>query len=51
MAPIKAYLENNQNPVIVINTHYHWDHISCISGHNAIFGKEVFETIEKSIML
>ena len=26
--PIKKYIEkNNDKPVIVINTHYHWDHI------------------------
>lgn len=25
--PIKKYLEGNDKPIIVINTHYHWDHI------------------------
>lgn len=25
--PIKKYLEGNKNPIIVINTHFHWDHI------------------------
>ena len=27
VAPIQEYLEGNTKPVIVINTHYHWDHI------------------------
>ena len=27
VAPIKEYLKNNSNPIILINTHYHWDHI------------------------
>ena len=27
IAPVKEYLKNNKKPVIVINTHYHWDHI------------------------
>jgi glyoxylase-like metal-dependent hydrolase (beta-lactamase superfamily II) len=27
VAPIKEYLGSNQNPIIVINTHHHWDHI------------------------
>lgn len=26
-APIKEYLKSNPNPIIVINTHYHWDHV------------------------
>lgn len=25
--PIKKYLENDSKPIIVINTHYHWDHV------------------------
>lgn len=25
--PVMKYLANNTNPVIIINTHYHWDHI------------------------
>ncbi|MPN12311.1 hypothetical protein SDC9_159627 [bioreactor metagenome] len=26
--PIKEYIDKNNNiPIIVINTHYHWDHI------------------------
>ena len=28
IAPVKEYIEKNNNkPIIVINTHYHWDHI------------------------
>ena len=27
MAPVKEYLTGNRNPVIVINTHHHWDHV------------------------
>ncbi len=27
IAPVLEYLENNQKPIIIINTHYHWDHI------------------------
>ena len=27
IAPIKEYLGSNPKPVIVINTHYHWDHV------------------------
>lgn len=27
IAPIKEYLKHNSKPIIVINTHYHWDHI------------------------
>ncbi len=27
VAPIKECLEGNKKPVIVINTHYHWDHV------------------------
>ncbi len=27
VAPIQEYMEGNRKPVIVINTHYHWDHI------------------------
>lgn len=27
IAPIKEYLKHNNKPIIVINTHYHWDHI------------------------
>jgi len=27
ISPVMEYLGNNYNPVIVINTHYHWDHI------------------------
>jgi glyoxylase-like metal-dependent hydrolase (beta-lactamase superfamily II) len=25
--PIKEYLKDNVNPIVIINTHYHWDHI------------------------
>jgi glyoxylase-like metal-dependent hydrolase (beta-lactamase superfamily II) len=25
--PIKKHLENDSKPIIVINTHYHWDHV------------------------
>lgn len=25
--PIKEYIKNDNKPIIVINTHYHWDHI------------------------
>lgn len=25
--PIKEYIKNSNKPIIVINTHYHWDHI------------------------
>lgn len=25
--PVIAYLKNSRKPIIVINTHYHWDHI------------------------
>lgn len=27
IAPIREYLKHNIKPIIVINTHYHWDHI------------------------
>ncbi len=27
MAPVIEYINNDTKPVIVINTHYHWDHI------------------------
>jgi len=27
VAPIKEYLKDDSKPVVVINTHYHWDHI------------------------
>jgi len=27
VAPIKEYIKNDPKPVVVINTHYHWDHI------------------------
>lgn len=27
VAPIKEYVKNNKKPIIIINTHYHWDHI------------------------
>lgn len=27
IAPVKEYLGDNHNPIIVVNTHYHWDHI------------------------
>ncbi|MFE8700028.1 MBL fold metallo-hydrolase [Cytobacillus sp. FJAT-54145] len=27
MEPIKEYLINDPKPIIVINTHYHWDHV------------------------
>ena len=27
VAPIKEYLGSDRKPIIVINTHYHWDHI------------------------
>ncbi|WP_454055173.1 MBL fold metallo-hydrolase [Clostridium sp. Marseille-Q7071] len=27
IAPIKEYIKNDPKPVVVINTHYHWDHI------------------------
>lgn len=27
IAPIREYLKHNSKPIIVINTHYHWDHI------------------------
>ncbi|MBU3144506.1 MBL fold metallo-hydrolase [Clostridium sp. CF012] len=25
--PIKEYIKNSNKPIVVINTHYHWDHI------------------------
>lgn len=25
--PIKKYLEGDDKPIVVINTHYHWDHV------------------------
>ena len=25
--PVKEYIKNDNKPIIVINTHYHWDHI------------------------
>ena len=27
VAPVMEYLGNNRKPVIVINTHHHWDHV------------------------
>jgi len=27
IAPIKEYIKNDKKPIIIINTHYHWDHI------------------------
>ncbi|AOT68637.1 MBL fold metallo-hydrolase [Geosporobacter ferrireducens] len=27
IAPVKEYIKNDNKPIIVINTHYHWDHI------------------------
>ncbi len=27
MVPVKEYLQGNKNPVIVIITHHHWDHV------------------------
>lgn len=27
IAPVKEYLKNNHRPIIIVNTHYHWDHI------------------------
>ncbi|WP_027628039.1 MBL fold metallo-hydrolase [Ruminiclostridium cellobioparum] len=27
ISPVIEYLGNNRNPVIAVNTHYHWDHI------------------------
>lgn len=27
MAPIKDYLKNDNKPIVLINTHFHWDHI------------------------
>jgi glyoxylase-like metal-dependent hydrolase (beta-lactamase superfamily II) len=27
VSPIKEYIKNDNKPIIVINTHYHWDHI------------------------
>ena len=37
--PMKEYLGNDPKPIIVINTHYHWDHIwgnHCFNGHSII---------------
>lgn len=25
--PVKEYIENSDKPAIIVNTHYHWDHI------------------------
>ena len=39
IAPIKEYLKDNKKPVIVINTHYHWDHVwgnHVFAGHTII---------------
>ncbi|MEA5040430.1 MAG: MBL fold metallo-hydrolase [Clostridiaceae bacterium] len=27
VAPVREYLQNDRKPMIVVNTHYHWDHI------------------------
>jgi len=27
IAPVKEYIKHDNRPIIVINTHYHWDHI------------------------
>ena len=27
IAPVKEYIKNDLKPVVVVNTHYHWDHI------------------------
>lgn len=27
MGPIKEYIKDSNKPIIVINTHYHWDHV------------------------
>lgn len=27
VVPIKEYLDKNLKPIIIVNTHYHWDHI------------------------
>ena len=35
IAPVKEYLHGNSNPLIVINTHHHWDHVS---GNHAFEG-------------
>lgn len=24
---VKEYIQDNQKPIILINTHYHWDHV------------------------
>ncbi len=27
IAPVKEYIKHDNKPIIVINTHYHWDHV------------------------
>ncbi len=49
--PIKKYINDNNKPVIVINTHYHWDHIwgnSSFSNCTIISHKLCREMIESN---
>lgn len=39
IAPVQEYIKNDPKPWIVINTHYHWDHIwgnGCFQDHTII---------------
>jgi glyoxylase-like metal-dependent hydrolase (beta-lactamase superfamily II) len=49
MAPVKEYIKNDTKPLIVINTHYHWDHIwgnGIFAQHTIIAHKLCREMIE-----
>lgn len=48
--PIKEYLKGNNKPIVVINTHYHWDHIwgnSCFKDSMIISHKLCRDIIEE----
>ena len=49
IAPVMEYIKNDPKPVVVINTHYHWDHIwgnSYFRDHLIISHKLCREMIE-----
>ncbi|MGC5326273.1 MBL fold metallo-hydrolase [Brevibacillus sp. SYSU BS000544] len=51
IAHIKEYIKHDNKPIIVINTHYHWDHIwgnHCFRGSTIVSHKRCREMIEQN---
>lgn len=48
--PVKEYVKHDNKPIIIINTHYHWDHVwgNCLFSNSIIISHKLCREMIKS---